>query len=357
MPSEFKCSHCEKSYPQKKSLNAHIKNKHQQKEHKCKESFENGNVCVEEYSSLSELKDHKRRVHKIGDIEKKHKCEHCEERYFKQSELKNHLKSHGIGVEKLQCKELLANGETCDQWFRDERTLKTHRNEHHKQKINYEYCQVILPNGCKCNHKAINKGQLKAHTESKHLKLTYPCKQDGCTHEPFCSQGGLKKHMERFHNIGDPIVIEKQRKRDGELEKLRRRKTPIKKIQKAIQTRLSDFCREKGVKQSTSLQEQVGCDYDQLEKWFEFQFTDGMSWDNYGKQDGHEHDFNWEVDHTLPCASFDFTNEDEIKKCNHWINLRPLSTKENNSKGAKCDHYAYVIQEVKAKHFLKTFRF
>ncbi len=51
-----------------------------------------------------------------------------------------------------------------------------------------------------------------------------------------------------------------------------------------------------------------------------------MTWDNYGK---------WQIDHKIPCASFDLTDPEQQKSCFHFSNLQPLWAKDNNSKGAK----------------------
>lgn len=72
----------------------------------------------------------------------------------------------------------------------------------------------------------------------------------------------------------------------------------------------------------------VGCGLAQLVSHFESQFQDGMTWGNYGW---------WEIDHVIPCASFDLTLDSEIRKCFHYTNLRPLKASENRRKGrAKC---------------------
>lgn len=43
------------------------------------------------------------------------------------------------------------------------------------------------------------------------------------------------------------------------------------------------------------------------------------------------------IDHIIPCASFDHTNEEEVKKCWNWRNLRYLPAEENKSKQDKLD--------------------
>ena len=91
----------------------------------------------------------------------------------------------------------------------------------------------------------------------------------------------------------------------------------------------------------------LGCSMDQFYNWLEFQFYDNMNWSNYGKY--------WHVDHTLPVASFNFENEDEIIKCFNWKNLRPLRADKNISKSDKLDPIQYLFQEIKAIQFLKQY--
>ena len=52
-----------------------------------------------------------------------------------------------------------------------------------------------------------------------------------------------------------------------------------------------------------------------LRSWFEFQFGDDLSWDNYPKA--------WTIDHVVPVAAFDLTDEDQYRMCAHWTNLQP----------------------------------
>lgn len=81
------------------------------------------------------------------------------------------------------------------------------------------------------------------------------------------------------------------------------------------------------VKRDKSSLEHLGLTKTQFKDWLEFQFNKNMSWDNYGTY--------WEIDHMVPCASFDLTNPAEISKCFNWKNLRPLECKLNNSKNDK----------------------
>ena len=67
-------------------------------------------------------------------------------------------------------------------------------------------------------------------------------------------------------------------------------------------------------------------------QYIEYQFTDGMSWNNYGRGDD-----KWHVDHRRPCESFDFNIEEEIFMCWHWTNLQPMWQPENLRKGDDFD--------------------
>lgn len=62
-----------------------------------------------------------------------------------------------------------------------------------------------------------------------------------------------------------------------------------------------------------------------LRKHLEKQFTDGMTWDNYGK---------WHIDHITPISAFSFDKPSDMdfKRCWALSNLRPLWAKENRQK-------------------------
>ena len=51
----------------------------------------------------------------------------------------------------------------------------------------------------------------------------------------------------------------------------------------------------------------IGCTVAQLRQHLEAQFTDGMSWENYGKH-------GWHVDHIRPCASFDLADPEQQRQ-------------------------------------------
>ena len=70
----------------------------------------------------------------------------------------------------------------------------------------------------------------------------------------------------------------------------------------------------------------LGCSIADLKQHLQQQFSEGMSWENYG---------DWHVDHIRPCASFDLTDPAQQAICLHFSNLQPLWAFDNLSKGAR----------------------
>ena len=89
----------------------------------------------------------------------------------------------------------------------------------------------------------------------------------------------------------------------------------------------------------------VECSRSFFRRWIIHQLYGNMTIEIYGSV--------WQIDHCLPIASFNLLNENYMRKCFNWVNLRPMFSTDNNSKKAKIDHYLYLCQEVKAKNFMK----
>ena len=70
-----------------------------------------------------------------------------------------------------------------------------------------------------------------------------------------------------------------------------------------------------------------------------------MTLENYGSI--------WQIDHCLAVASFNLLHENDMKNSFIWVNLRPMYVKDNVIKGDKIDMRLYLMQELKAKYFLK----
>ena len=57
-----------------------------------------------------------------------------------------------------------------------------------------------------------------------------------------------------------------------------------------------------------------GLDIATLRKWYELQFSQTISWNNYGKS--------WQFEHIVPTSFFDFSDESELKLCWNHLNIR-----------------------------------
>jgi len=78
-------------------------------------------------------------------------------------------------------------------------------------------------------------------------------------------------------------------------------------------------------KNGKSWEKIVGYTSDKLKKHLESQFTEGMSWENYGE---------WHIDHIVPKSVFNYKTVKDIdfQRCWALENLRPLWARENTSK-------------------------
>ena len=132
-----------------------------------------------------------------------------------------------------------------------------------------------------------------------------------------------------LHHNGRPRLCDQCREYlDKEAIKKYRRKrmqNPTNRVRHNLSKRLQQIMRSNGrSKDSINTAQALGCSVDFLRRHIESQFTRGMTWENYGSF--------WQVDHIQPCASFDHSDDEQIKKCWHFSNLQPLRSEENNTK-------------------------
>lgn len=74
------------------------------------------------------------------------------------------------------------------------------------------------------------------------------------------------------------------------------------------------------------------CSVEAWRKHLESQFTEGMSWDNYGNKAGQ-----WSIDHIIPCDFFKDYLSDPVEQymCFRWQNTRPMWHVDNVRKSNK----------------------
>lgn len=137
-----------------------------------------------------------------------------------------------------------------------------------------------------------------------------------------------RKELKKYHGEWR----EKNREHLNEKTRLwylnRRRTDPSFKLKCNTRTAVWTCLKERNVAKYRSTFAILGYTIEELMNHLEKQFTEGMTWDNYGE---------WHVDHKIPMASFNFeTTEDrEFKLCWCLENLQPLWGPDNLSKGTK----------------------
>ena len=108
--------------------------------------------------------------------------------------------------------------------------------------------------------------------------------------------------------------------------KERRAVDPSFRMLQALRSRQRTALNE-GIKAASTI-DLSGCTAEYVRQHLENQFTEGMSWDNYGLH-------GWHIDHIIPCASFDLTDPEQQKECFHYTNLQPLWAEDNLKKSDK----------------------
>jgi hypothetical protein len=104
---------------------------------------------------------------------------------------------------------------------------------------------------------------------------------------------------------------------------------PIFRLTKNLRIRTNKSLRRNSKSAHTT--ELIGCTVEEFRAHIESLFTEGMTWDNYGRN-------GWHLDHIKPCSAFNLNDPEEQRQCYHWSNQQPLWAKDNLSKGDKWDH-------------------
>jgi hypothetical protein len=87
------------------------------------------------------------------------------------------------------------------------------------------------------------------------------------------------------------------------------------KLSQLLRIRLIDALKGKINKFESTL-ELLGSSIGEFKYYLENQFKPEMTWGNHGEI--------WEIDHIIPCASFDLTDVKQQKQCFHYSNMQPL---------------------------------
>lgn len=72
-----------------------------------------------------------------------------------------------------------------------------------------------------------------------------------------------------------------------------------------------------------------GLDIERFRKWIEIQFTEGLTWENFGSA--------WQIEHIVPVAYFDFSVNEDLILCWNFINIRVDIITVNTNQTSRID--------------------
>lgn len=127
-----------------------------------------------------------------------------------------------------------------------------------------------------------------------------------------------------------PEFSEKRRQYQNNKEKT----NPAFKLQRRLRNRLYYALFNKTWKKGTHFSEYIGCSLEELIIHLELQFTEGMTWSNYGRN-------GWHMDHVTPLSSSQ--TELDMYKLSHYTNLKPMWERDNI---VKSDILTYNIKQI-----------
>ena len=145
----------------------------------------------------------------------------------------------------------------------------------------------------------------------------------------------LAKCKEHYKANRDELIAKWREYREANREKiLAKRRTaearakrnkrmieePLLRVVENLRRRVRSALKSQDVKKTTNTMDLIGCSPEFLTKHLEKQIKPGTKREDY------------HVDHIVPCAFFNLTNEEEQKMCFHWTNLQLLLGPANQAK-------------------------
>lgn len=144
----------------------------------------------------------------------------------------------------------------------------------------------------------------------------------------------------RFFDWGSIADHEVSKKRSREYQSIMYRTSPKNsnyRLKKLARSRIYNALKRIGKVERPRIRHRteamIGCTIEQLCRHLEAKFKRGMTWDNHG--DG------WHIDHIIPMAMFDLTDESQLLAASHYTNMQPMWAAENL---AKSDYLAKDTQ-------------
>jgi ATP-dependent Lon protease len=137
-----------------------------------------------------------------------------------------------------------------------------------------------------------------------------------------------KEHLKQYIKEYRKNNVDKIRQIKRDYERYRKASDPAYKLISNFRTAIYQVLKENNVEKNKHYFDILKYTPEELISHLEKQFTDSMTWENYGE---------WHVDHRMPISSFNFesVDDDSFIKCWSLENLQPMWGKENIIKGSK----------------------
>ena len=137
-----------------------------------------------------------------------------------------------------------------------------------------------------------------------------------------------KEHRKQYLKEYQEKNIDNIRKTKRDYERNRKATDPLYKLISNFRTAIYQVLKESNVEKNGHYFDILGYTPEELINHLEKQFTEGMTWDNYGE---------FHVDHKLPISSFNIKEigDEEFMRCWCLDNLQPMWGEENIRKSNK----------------------
>ena len=137
-----------------------------------------------------------------------------------------------------------------------------------------------------------------------------------------------KEHRKQYLKEYREKNIDKIRQNKRDYERNRKARDPLYKLISNFRTAIYQVLKESNVEKNGHYFDILGYTPEELINHLEKQFTEGMTWENYGE---------FHVDHKLPISSFNIKEigDEEFMRCWCLDNLQPMWGEENIRKSNK----------------------
>jgi hypothetical protein len=163
-------------------------------------------------------------------------------------------------------------------------------------------------------------GNRRCYSCNDYKPLTYFCKNkseiDGINR--LCKECKSKENIvnKDYNSVYNFNNKEKYYDKQNTIKREKYKNDPIYKLTVLLKNRLTQTLKRQSVYKTNKMIPLLGCNLEEAKLHLEYQFKPEWDWDNHGDL--------WEIDHILPCSSFDLSDPEQQKICFHYTNLQPL---------------------------------